>query len=162
MSLWLSGLGCVAAAAIGAVVLAAGVAEAQAPSPPPPSPEVAAITSCLCLQQSVAALAAAVAAKQAQLGEIQRQLADLDAQLASERPHVDIDNPDSVARYKALLERHDDTYRRSTGPLSVELTAAAGRYNARVGEYNQDCANHPFNSELMGEIRASLVCLPAQ
>jgi hypothetical protein len=152
----LNGLGRAFAAAFGVVVLATAAAEGQAP--PPPSPEVAASTSCLCLQRSVSLLAGSMTAKRGELDAINRQLSDLDVQVASERPRVDVGNPDSIARFKALLERHDDAYRRSNGPIATELVTAVARYNEQVGEYNRDCANHPFDSALISRLQATLVC----
>jgi len=151
-----SGLGRAVAVAFGIVVLAAVAAKGQAP--PPPSPEVAAGASCLCLQRSVSLLASALAAKQGERDTINRQLSDLGAQVGSERPRVDVGNPDSVARFKALLERHDDAYRRSNGRIATELATAVARYNEQVGAYNRDCANHPFDSALISRLEATLVC----
>jgi hypothetical protein len=100
--------------------------------------------------------------KKQALDAVTRQLADLDAQLARERSAVDVNNPDAVARYKALLERRDSTYRQSIGPVHADATQATARYNARVNEYNARCANRPFNSALVAEIQAHLMCPPSQ
>jgi len=101
-----------------------------------------------------------MSAKTRALDEVRRQLADLDAQLASERPQVDVNNPDSVARYKALLERRDAGYRQSIGPIGADADAAVARYNARVNEYNGQCANRPFDPVLLSEMQRHLSCPP--
>jgi hypothetical protein len=101
-------------------------------------------------------------AKRQALDAVDRQLADLDAQLARGRSAVNVNNPDSVARYKALLERRDATYRQSIGPTHADATAATERYNARVSEYNTRCANRPFSSYLVAQIRGHLACPPLQ
>jgi multidrug resistance efflux pump len=141
------GLGLVAA-------LAPGAATAQVP------PEAAEITACLCLQQAVSAFSADMNAKKQALDTVTRQLADLDSQLAHERSALNVNNPDAVARYKALLERRDAAYRQSIGPVHADATQATARYNGAVGEYNARCANRPFNSAIVAQMQVNLVCPP--
>ena len=142
---------------LGLVTLyAPGATKAQVP------PEMAEITGCLCLQQAVSAFSADMNAKKQALDTVTRQLADLDLQLARERSTVDVNNPDAVARYKALLERRDAAYRQSIGPVHADATQATARYNARVSEYNARCANRPFNSALVAQMQLNLVCPPLQ
>jgi hypothetical protein len=136
-------------------VLAAGGAKAQIPNEP------AEINACLCLEQAAAALLSEKDAKAQALSAADKQLADLDAQLASEKPQVNVNNPESVSRYKALLERRDGAYRQISPAQSVSAQATA-RYNASVDEYNRRCAGRPFNSALVADIRARLNCPPFQ
>jgi hypothetical protein len=144
-----------------AMVLGVGVlalhtssqARAQLPNEP------AEINACLCLEQASGALAAEKDAKGQALVAVDRQLADLDAQLAAERPRVDVNNPASVSRYKALLVRRDAAY----GQISPAQSAAAqavARYNGSVDEYNRRCAGRPFNPDLVVQIRTRLSCPP--
>lgn len=146
----------VAVLGIGFLALAVADARAQVPG------EAAAISGCLCLQQAVAALSSENAAKAQKLADLQRQLADLDAQLAAERPRVETNNPESVARYKALLERRDAAHRQSIGPIHAQASQAAARYNARADEYNRRCAGQPFNPALVAQIQPGLACPPLQ
>lgn len=139
-------------------VIAPGTARAQAPLPP----EMADIRACLCLQQAVSALSAEMNAKKQALDTVTRQLSDLDAQLARDKSTINVNNPDAVARYKALLERRDATYRQSIGPVHREAEQATASYNARVNEYNAHCANRPFNSALVAQMQVNLVCPPLQ
>jgi multidrug resistance efflux pump len=142
---------------LGLLALAApGVARAQMP------PEIAEIQACLCLQQAVAALAAEMNAKSQALESARRQLADLEAELARDRSNVDVNNPDSVARYKALLERRDVAYRQSIGPIHADASQAVARYNGRVNDYNARCANRPFNSAMVATAQTQLLCPPLQ
>ena len=134
------------------------VPAAMGPMPPPGGP--AQIAGCLCERQRIAALATDVEAKKHSLEEIRQQLADLDAQLERARPTVDVNNPESVQRYKALLERHDQAYQRSIGPIVADTTAAVSAYNERVSAYNQNCGRQLFDARLMAQIRATLVCPP--
>jgi hypothetical protein len=146
------------------LLFGAAAAEAQAPPYPPgppgaaPPDEAAQIAGCLCEERQIAALSAEVQAKKNSLDELQRRLADLDAELARARPQVDVNNPDSVERYKALLERRDRVFQRSTGPIVADTTAAVNRYNAQVNAYNQRCAHQLFDAALMAQIRATLSC----
>jgi hypothetical protein len=137
-------------------MLAPGAARAQVPPPP----EVADITACLCLQRAVSALSADMNAKNQALDTVTRQLSDLDAQLARDKSTINVNNPDAVARYKALLERRDAAYRQSIGPVHAEAEQATAGYNARVNEYNAHCANRPFNSAIVAQMQVNLVCPP--
>jgi hypothetical protein len=139
-------------------VLAPGTARAQVPLPP----EVAEITACLCLQRAVSTFSAEMTAKKQALDAVTQQLSDLDSQLARERSAINVNNPDAVARYKALLERRDAAYRQSIGPVHADASQATARYNARVSEYNARCANRPFNSALVAQMQVNLVCPPLQ
>jgi hypothetical protein len=157
-----SKLGWVRRAAVGAAILgsaAAGIAAAQAQ---PATSETAAVTSCLCLHRALETSSADMKARVAALGALRQRLAGLDAELAREKPKVDVNNPDSVARFKALLERRDAAYHESLGPANGAADAAVARYNERVGEYNRDCAGRPFDAVLTHRVEAALVCPPVR
>jgi multidrug resistance efflux pump len=139
-------------------VLAPAAVRAQVPLPP----EMAEIRGCLCLQQAVSALSAEMNAKKQTLDTVTRQLSDLDSQLARDRSTINVNNPDDVARYKALLERRDAAYRQSIGPAHAEAEQATARYNGLVNEYNSQCANRPFNSAIVAQMQVNLVCPPLQ
>ena len=144
-----------------AVLLAAAGASAQVPPPPVPlPPEPAEISACLCLQQAVATLSAEMNQRTQALGAVSRQLSDLDAQLAQARANLNVNDPNAVARYKAVLEQRDAAYRQSIGPVHADATQATARYNERVNEYNARCANRPFNSALVADIQTHLSCPP--
>jgi hypothetical protein len=148
------------AGALLAALLAATAVRAQVPPPPAPPSEPAEISACLCLQQLVATLSAEMNQKKQTLDGVNRQLADLDAQLAQARASLNVNDPDAVARYKAVLERRDAAYRQSIGPVHADATQATARYNERVNEYNARCANRPFNSALVADIQPHLSCPP--
>jgi hypothetical protein len=137
-------------------LLIPGIAEAQM------LPEAAEISACLCLQQAVSAFSGDMNAKKQALDAVTREVADLDAQLTRDRSTMDVNNPDAVGRFKALLERRDAAYRQSVGPVHDEAGQATARYNAKVNEYNTRCANRPFNSAVVAQIQPTLVCPPLQ
>lgn len=150
----MSSIACWRAVLLGSAIIAiGGSATAQVPVPNEP----AEISACLCLQQGASALAAQKDAKSQALASLDRQLANLDAQLASERPRVDVNNAESVSRYKALLERRDAAFSQ-IGPGQSDAAQAVSRYNASVEEYNRRCAGHPFDPVLVASIQAHLVC----
>jgi hypothetical protein len=153
-----TGLGRVAVLGLG---VAAGFPPAGASAQVALPPEPVEIQACLCLQQAYPALAAEMNAKTQALDALKTQIANLDAQLARQRPAINVNNPDSVAQFKALLERHDAAIR-SLEPAQAEAVQAVDRYNARVNEYNARCANRLFNPALVAEIQARLVCPPVR
>ena len=141
-------------------VLAAALAPVTGNAQVPPGPSE--IAACLCLQQAVSTLSAEMNAKKQAFDAVTHQLGDLDAQLARDRSSMNVNNPDEVARYKALLERRDAAYRQSIGPVHDDADQATARYNARVNEYNAHCANQPFNSAMVQQVQVNLVCPPLQ
>jgi len=134
-----------------------GGARAQIPVPIPNEP--AEINACVCMRLASGALAADKDAKSQGLAAVSQQLADLNAQLSAARPSIDVNNPDAVSRYKALLERRDAAFGQ-IGPAQSAAAAAVARYNASVGEYNQRCAGRPFASDLVAQIQAHPNCAP--
>jgi hypothetical protein len=126
------------------------------------SSDPAEITACLCMQQGVATLSSDMSAKTQALAAVRQHLADLDAQLTQARPNVDVNNTESVERYKALLAQRDAAYKQSLGPVVTNADQATARYNSLVGQYNAQCANRSFNSDAMASIQAHLTCPPLQ
>jgi hypothetical protein len=133
-----------------------GAASAQMSSDP------AEITACLCQQQGIATLSADMSAKTAALSAARQRVADLDAQLLQARAHLDPNNAEAEAQYKALLARRDQAYQASIGPVVGEADQATTRYNAHVNQYNTQCANRIFNADVMAQIQAHLVCPPME
>ena len=138
-------------------VVTGGAAVAQLP-PPPGSSEAADIASCLCLKQEVDALNAEASAKRGDYDAIHAELGRIDAQLEAERSHMDVNNPESVARFRQLLARRDELFRRSTTDVAPTAASTVERYNSRVNEYNSRCANRPRDPRLLAEVQATLVC----
>lgn len=134
----------------------AGPARAQLSSNP------AQITACLCQQQGVATLSADMSAKTQALAAARQRVADLDAQLLQSRQHIDVNNAELEAQYKALLAQRDQAYQASIGPVVGEANQATARYNAHVNQYNAECANHIFNADLMAQLQTNLSCPPLQ
>jgi hypothetical protein len=148
---------------VGLTAVAAMPAWAQVPYPAPagmPVPEASDIAHCLCLQQAVDALDADMNARQQAYQAARDDLARIDAQLQSARAGVDVNNPQSVAQFRQLLERRDAAFHRSTSMATGDLSSITERYNARVNEHNARCANRPRDPVLLQNVQATLSCPP--
>jgi multidrug resistance efflux pump len=144
----------------GAVLGALTLAMAPLPAAAQMSNNPAEINACLCLERSVETMSQTMNNRTQALAAVRQHLADLNAELARQRPLVDVNNQESVDRYKALLDQRDAAYRQSIGPVVSDADRAVARYNALVQRYNGECANHPFNSAIMHEMQATLACPP--
>ncbi len=118
------------------------------------------ITACLCQQQGIATLSADMSSKTQALAAARQRVADLDAELLQARQHIDVNDPQSEAQYKALLMQRDQAYKASLGPVVGEAERATSRYNALVNQYNARCANRVFNADMMAQLQAHLSCPP--
>jgi hypothetical protein len=99
-------------------------------------------------------------AKQQAHEALRAELTQLDAEMQAERARINVDNPQSVAHFRQLLERRDGVFRRSTNLATGELNAAIERYNVRSSEYNARCANRPRDPGLVASVQATLACPP--
>ena len=133
---------------------------AGAQAPPPLSPEAGEIASCLCLKGTLDSSGADMSARQQAYDSSRNALADLDAGLERARGAVDVNNPQSVAEFRQLLERRDAAFRHSTGAVTADLARAVERYNQVVNEYNGRCANRPRDPRLLAQVQATLSCPP--
>ena len=133
-----------------------GVAPAAAQTPPLP-PELAA---CVCLKQASDFLYADMDAKQRALADVRAQLDEVTSRLEAERPRIDVNNPEAVARFRQKVEQRDALFKRANGPATSEARAAVERYNARVNEFNARCANRPMDPALLSRVQPTLACPP--
>src|SRR6266851_4343158 len=142
------------------IVFATAAAAPSAEAQMPPPPEASEIAACLCLRQAVDVLGADMNGRQQAYAASQSELARIDAEMQSERARMDVNNPQSVAQFRQLLERRDAAFRRSTSLVTGDLGGAVGHYSARVNEYNARCANRPRDPILLGHVQATLACPP--
>jgi hypothetical protein len=140
--------------AFGMLLSTAGAVFAQEPPPG----EVERMRACLCLKRAMQATRETMEARNRALSEIQQNLADLEAQLARARTQVDPNNPQSVAHYKALLDRRDAAFERSTGPAVTDAQHAVAQFDATVNQYNEQCANRPYYPALDAQLETNLSC----
>jgi hypothetical protein len=125
----------------------------------PGMPEAAEIAHCLCLGQAVGTLSADLAAQQGSYAAVREELARLDSQMERERAGMDVNDPQSVAHFRQLLEQRDAAFRRSRGLVTGDLNRATERYNDRVNEYNAHCTR-PRDPSLLARVQATLSCPP--
>jgi hypothetical protein len=151
--------GAFAALALAACFVAAP-AGAQSPPSQPVGPAADDIRNCLCLKRAVDNSAADMSEKQQALETARHQLADLDAALQRDRAALDVNNEAQVAQFRQKLAQRDALYNRISRESYAAATAAVQRYNAQVGDYNGRCSNRPFDSVLMSQVQATLVCAP--
>jgi hypothetical protein len=122
------------------------------PAPPPGAPPApmgyptpgAPAPACLCLQQSVDATNVDMGAKSAALAAARAQLDQLDQQLGAARGQMNVDNPQSVAQFRQLLQQRDAAANTAGGATLSESQAATARYNNAVNAYNAQCAGRPL------------------
>jgi hypothetical protein len=80
----------------------------------------------------------------AALTEAKAEFARLSADLEAARARLDVNNPQAVAEFRALLAQRDEASRRAGGEVLAQSGAATDQYNAAVAEYNGRCAGHPL------------------
>jgi hypothetical protein len=100
--------------------------------------------ACYCLKQSVDNTNADMTAKNAALADARAALDQLDQQLATLRGQVDVNNPQSVAQFKQLLEQRDAAAKRAGGDPLTDAQTATGRYNDAVAAYTAQCGGRPL------------------
>jgi hypothetical protein len=142
-----------AVAAALALSIPAGAAKAQVVVR---SPEE--VRSCLCKEQSVAALNAQVQAQSKAYDEQRRAFEALDRQVQTSRPQVNVNNPSDVDAFKRLLERRDEASDSLAGAATSDYAAAVQRYNAAVSDYNNSCSGKAFDQDVLAQVKQSLSC----
>ncbi len=101
-----------------------------------------------------------MARRQAEYHANRDELARLDAELEGARAGLDVNNPEAVAQFRALLARRDAAFRRGTSLATGTLSSVTERYNARVNEYNARCARRPRDPVLLQSVESTLTCPP--
>jgi hypothetical protein len=134
------------------------VAAADAQMPGPAGPEAAMIRECLCLKRAFDAAGVEMTVKRRNLDQVRAELARADAELARERSAINVNDPQAIAQFRQKLERRDQLFQRANGALVVEVAAAVKRYNDLVADYNNRCAGHPMDPNLMSSVQATLSC----
>lgn len=139
-------------AAAVALMVAVGIAKAQVVRSPDE------IRSCLCKEQSVAALNGEVQA-QSRAYEAQRQSFEaLDKAVQSGRPQVNVNKPADVDAFKHLLEQRDAAADTLAGPANKSYADAVQRYNQAVADYNASCAGKAFDPDQLAALKQTLSC----
>ena len=145
----------IAAGAVAGVALAAaGGAAAQQQMLRAPDQ----VRACLCLGQQVTQESSELAQRRRQWQEKQQQIEALNQQVAAARPKVDVNDPNAIAAFKALLARRDAAAQTFAAEDTPNYRTFAEKYNARVADFNRGCAGKVYDSVVEAQIRQTLSC----
>lgn len=111
---------------------------ASAPAAQQLTPEQAAL--CAHLQNQMNSLDEAHAAYEARVADAHRLIEDQGELLQGMKEGVDQSDPASVKAYNENVDQYARTIKRYNSELLPELERRSAAYNAKVREYNKDCA----------------------
>jgi len=140
------------------VPAAAGPALAQYPPVQPNEVEVAAARNCLCLEQAVKDRRFELDMRNGIFESSKAELQALEAEAERQRTAVNVNDPNQVDAYRALLARRDAArahYERTAVP---DQQQAVARYNAVVQQLNASCQGRSFTTYAWEAARRDLVC----
>lgn len=118
----------------------------------------AAISSCLCLERSVAIKSDEMKRLQTVYEQAAASLASQNAEIEARRPKVEVDNPFQVEAFRdRLIERDkaNELFQTETTPDYQHSVAA---YNQEVGAYTNSCSGRSFDATVLQSVKASLSC----
>jgi hypothetical protein len=147
-----------------AVVVAGAAAAQTAGSIAPPVQILSApdqVRACLCAEHSLAQQSDALSKRRAAYEQMKQELTALDTRVLTERPKVNVNDPNAVAAFRQLLEKRDVTQRNFAGDQTTQLDQAVGQYNQGVADFNRDCASKSYDAGVLSQVRGNLTC-PAQ
>ena len=116
------------------------------------------IAACLCQDQSVTQLRAEVERQRQAYDAAKANYEGLSAQAEAQRGQVDVNNANSIAAYRQLLERRDAAeyhFKVEVAPPYAETVAG---YNKAVQAYNSGCATKMYDSAVLAEVQKTLYC----
>jgi hypothetical protein len=116
------------------------------------------IGSCLCLQQSVAALDAQVAQRRQAHEQSRQELEALEAEVRAQRSQIDVNNFDQIQAFKHLLDQRDKAASNFAGDATASYADAVGRYNEAVNRFNATCAGKAYDEAVLAQVRTGLSC----
>ena len=142
--------------ALGLGLAAPGMA--QYPPVQPNEVEVAAARNCLCLEQAVKDRRFELDMRNGIFESSKAELQALEAEAERQRTAVNVNDPNQVDAYRALLARRDAArahYERTAVP---DQQQAVARYNAVVQQLNASCQGRSFTTYAWEAARRDLVC----
>jgi hypothetical protein len=150
---------------VGAFLLAAGSAAAQSPPAAPPLQTLGpALTSpydislCLCLQRDIASRQTALTERRNTYDHLAGEIHDARVAIARDRPHVDVNDADAIARFKQRLDELDAMTAEQDSVMLPAYQAAVTTYNQRVAQYTERCSGRALEAGPTAEVQSNLVC----
>jgi hypothetical protein len=117
-----------------------------------------AIRSCLCQEQSVSALAAQVLQQNGVYEERRKSLEALNEQVRTQRPQVNVNDPQAVDAFKRLLDQRDQAADAFAGPVTHGYADEVAHYNQTVAAFNSQCGGKAYDPEVLAQVRSNLSC----
>ena len=153
--------------ALAAALTGAGQAQTLPGEPPAQSPgPVGAspfdVSMCLCLERAIATREAELTIRRNTYEALAREIADQAAAIDRRRPLVDVDSQAAIDDFKRQLDALDALKGRQDQVTLPDYQAAIASYNDRVAQYTQRCSGQTFDSTVVEQARATLVCQPDQ
>lgn len=116
------------------------------------------IQSCVCQEQSVAALNSDVQTQSHAYEEKRQNFEALDKQVQSSRSQVNVNNAADIEAFKRLLQQRDAAADGLAGDATTRYTDVVTRYNQAVAAYNGTCAGKPFDADMLAAARRTPNC----
>jgi hypothetical protein len=143
-----------AAVCIGAV--AAAIAQAASAQTVLRSPRD--IAACLCEEQNVSGLKAEVDRQKQAYDGAKANYDALNSQAEAGRAQVNVNDSNSIAAYRQMLERRDAAEYHYKVEVTPGYSAAVARYNQAVQAYNAGCGTKMYDSVALAEVKKTLYC----
>jgi len=116
------------------------------------------IAACLCQNQSVTQLRAEVDRQRQAYDTAKADYEGLSAQAEAQRGRVDVNDANSIAAYRQLLERRDAAEYHFKVEVAPPYAETVARYNQAVQAYNSGCATKMYDSAVLAEVQKTLYC----
>jgi len=116
------------------------------------------IAACLCENQNVTQLRGEVEQQKQGYDTAKANYEGLNAQAEAQRGQVNVNDANSIAAYRQLLERRDAAeyhFKVEVEPPYAEIVA---RYNNAVQAYNSGCSTKLYDSAVLAEVQKTLYC----
>jgi hypothetical protein len=137
-------------------VVAAAVAQAASAQTVLHSPQD--IAACLCEEQNVNGLKAEVDRQKQAYDGAKANYEALNSQAEAGRAQVNVNDSNSIAAYRQLLERRDAAEYRYKVEATPAYSASVARYNQAVQAYNSGCGTKMYDSAALAEVKKTLYC----
>jgi len=143
-------------AAISIGVFAAAVGEGASAQEVLHSPRD--IAACLCQDQNIIQMRGEVDRQKQAYDEAKANYDGLSAQAEAQRGQVNVNDSNSIAAYRELLERRDAAEYHFKVEMAPPYAAVVTRYNQAVQAYNASCASKMYDSVVLAEVQKTLYC----